>query len=484
MPHTGKTGYPTFNFLTEDQCRQIHLASLEILDRTGIKIYEDDIIKLLDDAGATVENGNIVHFPASMIEKALRLAPPRCVMNDRNGERCLWLEGRNVYFGTGSDCPNILDPYTNERRPFLKKDVADGIRLCHALEQIDFVLSIGLISDVPMPVSDIHQFEAMLLNTTKPVVFTAHNAETTRYILEMAEIAAGSKTALQDGNHIGVFVETIPPLTFGTETMQKVRLMAENNLPVIFSSGALMGASGPQTHAGILALSNAENLAGNLIVQLTRPGAPFIYALGIHPMDMQTTIIPYGAPELSLNTGAAADMAHFYRLPVWGYAGCSDAKTLDQQAAIEATTSIMASVLTGNNLIHDVGYLESGMTSSFEMILLSDTVIGMSRAMLKRIEINEETLALDLIHKVGHGGSYITEDHTFRHFREIWYSKMIDRQKFEPWEGSGAKTMGDRLRDKVQKILENTPAPEMPAGTRSRILDVRKRAEDNLVTKA
>jgi trimethylamine--corrinoid protein Co-methyltransferase len=481
MPHPGKYGYPQFNFLTDEQCRRIHLASLEILDRTGIKIYDEPIVHMLADAGATVEKGNIVHFPASLVEKALRLAPPRCIMNDRNGHRSLWLEDRNVYFGTGSDCPNIRDPYTGERRPFLKKDVEDGIRLCHALEQIDFVLSIGLISDVPMPVSDIHQFEAMLLNTTKPVIFTAHNAETTRYMLEMAEIAAGGRTALQQGNHIGVFVETIPPLTFGSETMQKVQLMAENNLPVIFSSGALMGASGPQTHAGILALSNAENLAGNLIVQLIHPGAPFIYALGIHPMDMQTTIIPYGAPELSLNTGAAADMAHFYRLPVWGYAGCSDAKTLDQQAAIEATTSIMASVLTGNNLIHDVGYLESGMTSSFEMILLSDTVIGMSRAMLKRIEINEETLALDLIHKVGHGGSYITEDHTFEHFREIWYSKLIDRQKFELWEQAGQKTMGDRLTNKVHHILETTPAPEMPAGTPQRILDVRKRAEDDLV---
>jgi trimethylamine--corrinoid protein Co-methyltransferase len=481
MPHPGKTGFKNFYILSEAQCQEIHLASLDILERTGIQILDDEAVRILKDAGAYVSKDNVAHFPAHLVAWALKVAPPRVVLYDRLGRQSMFLEGRNVYFGTGSDCPNILDSFSGERRPFLKEDVENGIRLCDALEHIDFVLSIGLISDVPVPVSDIHQFEAMFLNTTKPVVFTAHGVEGCRYIVEMAEVPNGRRMPLHLRNNIAIFVETNPPLRFSKETLQKVLYMAERKLPIVFSSGALMGASGPQTLAGILALSNAENLAGNVIVQLKNHGSPFIYALGIHPLDMQTTILPYGAPELSLSTAAAADLAHFYGLPVWGYAGCSDAKTVDQQAAIEATTSITMSILTGNNLIHDVGYIESGKTSSYEMIVLSDTVISMVRAMLKPIQINHETLALDLIHKVGQGGSFLSEKHTLNHFREVWYSKLVDRKYYDGWLDDGCPTMGDRLNQRVRKILDSHQSHQLSEQVVKKIREIVRRAEDDLV---
>jgi trimethylamine--corrinoid protein Co-methyltransferase len=455
-----KAGHHHFRILSDEQCQQIHLASLEILSRTGVRVIDGDAVALLREAGADVTGGNLVRYPPHLVEWALSVAPPRVVLCHRGGERVMWLEDRNVYFGTGSDCPNVLDSFTGQRRKALKEDVAQGIRLCDALANIDFVLSIGLISDVPVAVSDVHQFEAMLLNTVKPIVFTAHGLEGCQDIIEMAEVAAGGADELRRNPNVAVFVEANPPLQFNRDTLQKILFMAEKMLPVVFSSGPMMGASGPQTHAGIITLSNAENLAGNVIVQLKRQGTPFIYAHGIHPLDMRTTVLPYGAPELSLNTGAAADLAHFYNLPVWGYAGCSDAKVLDEQAAMEATASVIMSILTGNNLVHDVGYLESGLTSSFEMILLSDTAIEMARHMLKPIQIDEESLALDLIHEVGPGGSFIEKKHTLKHFREVWYSDMVDRWNYEKWTEAGSLTMGDRLNQKVKQILqEHTPEP-------------------------
>ncbi len=470
-----------FRVLSERQCEQIHLASLEILARTGVRIFDPDTVRLLQEAGADVSDGNLVRIPAHLVQWALRAAPPAVTLHDRHGQPALRLQDRQVYFGTGSDCPFILDSFTGERRRFLKKDVEQGIKLCDALTNIDFVLSIGLVSDAHTSVSDIHQFEAMIANTIKPVVFTTHDEENCRTIIEMAKAVAGGSAQLERAANIAYFAEVDCPLKYAAETCKKIRLMAQNHLPVVMSAGPMMGATGPQTIAGILAQGNAESLVGNVIMQLQRQGAPFVYALGIHPLDMRTTVLPYGAPELSLTTAAATDLARFHGLPVWGYAGCSDAKVLDQQAAMEASMSVVMSLLTGNNLVHDVGYLESGLVSSFEMILLSDTAIEMGRAMLKPIVVDNETLALDLIHQVGQTGNYLEQDHTVRHFREVWYSTLIDRHNVEHWTAAGRLTLGERLNAKVKDILakyEPEPLPDdVRAELRSMVANADRRAE-------
>jgi trimethylamine--corrinoid protein Co-methyltransferase len=288
----------------------------------------------------------------------------------------------------------------------------------------------------------------------------------------MGEIVAGGAEALCKKPQIALFTEVISPLQYGEETTQKLLYMADKRLPVVLSSGPMMGASGPQTHAGVLALANAEVLAGIVIAQLKRQGAPIIYALGIHPFDMRTTVLPYGAPELFLNTAAAADLARFYDLPVWGYAGCSDAKTLDQQASMEATGSILMSLLSGSHLVHDVGYLESGLTSSFEMLVFSDCAIEMGRHLLKPIEINPETLALDMIERVGQGGHYLNEAHTRKHFREVWYNDLVDRKRNEAWVIAGEHDMGYCINQQVKKILE-THTPEPLSNSVRELLDQR-----------
>jgi len=442
-----------------------------------MRIFDEGAVELLRESGAYISDGNLVGFPPHLVEWALRSAPSGITLCDRTGRPALRLQERQVHFGTGSDCPYILDSHTGERRRFLKEDVALGMRLCDYLSNIDFVLSMGLISDVPTAVSDIHQFEAMIKNTVKPVVFTAHNSENCRVIVDMAEIVAGGEEELRENPHIALFTEVISPLKYGRETTQKLLFMAQKHLPVVLSSGPMMGASGPQTHAGVLALANAEVLGGIVIAQLKREGAPIIYALGIHPLDMRTTVLAYGAPELSLNTAAATDLARYYNLPVWGYAGCSDAKVLDQQAAIEATISVLMSLLSGNNLVHDVGYLDSGLTGSYEMVLLTDTVIEMGRSLLKEIEIDDETLALDLINKLGPEGNYLGEEHTYEHFREVWYSDMVDRRNYSDWAKLGSLTMGDRLNRKVREILEEHVPEPLSDGVKEELSEMVERAE-------
>ena len=481
MGHPYSTFVKDFRVLNKEECKQIHLASLEILSSTGIQVHDDSTTKLLEANGVEIIDRILARFPPELVDWAIRSAPSSITLWNREGDPVMRMQERNVYFGTGSDCPFILDSFTGERRNFLMEDVAQGMRICDYLPNIDFVLSMGLISDVDVKVSDLHQFDAMIRNTIKPIVFTAHHVMNCQSIVEMAEIVAGGAEALQQKPQIVLFTETISPLQFGEETAQKLTYMAEKRLPVVLNSGPMMGASGPQTHAGVLALANAEVLAGIVIAQLKNQGTPIIYALGVHPLDMRTSVLPYGAPELSLNTAATADMARFYELPVWGYAGCSDAKTVDQQAAMEATSSIIMSLLSGNHLVHDVGYLESGLVSSFEMLVLSDIAIEMGRHLLKPIEITPETLALDLIKQVGPKGNFLNEPHTLEHFREVWYHKLIDRQRRDAWVETGELSLGDRVNQRVKEILDTHTPELLPEEMQRRLADRLSQAEEEAI---
>jgi trimethylamine--corrinoid protein Co-methyltransferase len=471
---------PHFSVLSQDQKEDLHLASLEILWRTGCRVLCDEALALLKRAGADVSDGNLVRMPAHLVEWAVRCAPPRVIMARRDGVRSMFLEDGKTHYGTGSDCPFIVDSDTGERRKFLIEDVAKASQLCDALPNIDFMMSMGLASDVPPETSDRYQFEAMLLNTLKPIIFTAHDLDGIRDIVDMAAMAAGDLDELRRNPFIMLYAEPITPLKHAKEAVEKLLFMAENGLPVIYAPGMLSGATAPVTIAGCLALANAESLFGLVMVQLKREGSPFVYGGGALPIDMRTSVAAYGAPELQLAGAALADMAHFYRLPRFSSAGASDSKVLDQQAMIEGTLSTIMQALCGANLVHDVGYLESGLTGSFDMAVAINEVIGMVKRIMSGLEINDDTLALDVIDRVGPGGQFIDDEHTLRHFRGAWFPRLLDRRNYESWADDGKKTMGERLNKRVKEIFaEHVPDP-VPAGTAERIRGVISAAESRL----
>jgi len=455
---------PQFSVLSPDQIEEIHLATLEVLERTGVEVFDREALELLRKAGALISDGNRVRIPPHLVEEAIRTAPKRVTLANRNGERTLFLEDHKIYFGTGSDCPNILDSFTGERRRFTKEDVAKAALICDYLPNIDFVMSLGLVSDVPTSVSDRHQFEAMLLNTEKPIVFTAHDSAGMTDILKMCEIVAGGKQELRTNPFVALYAEPTTPLRHTQNAVQKLLLAAERSIPVVYTPCPMAGATAPVTLAGALVVACADTLSGLVIAQLKQAGAPFIFGGVISTMDMRTTILPYGAPELHLMSAALTDIAHYYRLPMFSTAGCSDAKVLDQQAGIEAAISCLMAALSGANLIHDVGYLESAQTGSYDMIVMSDEIIGLVKQIIKGIEVTPETLAIDLIDKVGPGGHFLAEEHTVKHLHsEHWYPQYLDRWNFQRWADLGKLTLGDKINQKVKQILkEYRPEPLPP----------------------
>jgi trimethylamine--corrinoid protein Co-methyltransferase len=467
---------PRFQVLSDDQIEELHLATLEVMRRTGVQVDEPAAIEVFAGAGCWVD-GKRVRFPAHLVEWAIAVTPARVMLCDRLGRPAVALQGERAYFGTGSDTPNIVDAYTGERRPALKQDVANTSRLVDALPHMSFMMCSGIASDVHEAVSDIHHFEAMVSNTLKPIAFTAWSLENLKDIVEMAEIVAGGAEALQRSPFCALYTEPISPLTLGVEATQKLMYMAEKGLPTIFTPGLITGANGPVTIAGGLVQGNAEMLAGFVLAQLLREGTPLVYGGGILPIDMRTTLMSYAAPELMQGVCAWKDMARHYRLPMFHFAGCSDAKTFDQQASLEGVLSILLAALNGGNLVHDVGYIDNGLTVSYQQLVVMDEVVGMVARIMGGLEVSEETLAVDVIDRVGPGGHFLADDHTYRHFRESWVPTLLDRASYATWAEQGELTLGDRAAARARQLLEeHTPDP-LPAGVAERLAAVVARAE-------
>ncbi|MFQ6100253.1 MAG: trimethylamine methyltransferase family protein [Anaerolineae bacterium] len=454
---------PQFSVLSESQIRDLHLAALEVLRRTGVRFHHEGAVDILKQAGAFVSDGNLVKFPARMVEDAISSVPGRVIMCDRDGEPAMFLEGSKASFGTGSDCLNLLDPETGEHREFTQADIIDGYRLCDALPNIDFLMSIGLPADVDPKLTYDVQMALMLEHTIKPIVFVTNDRASCQRAIDMAAAVAGGYEALREQQHILLYSEPSSPLQQSETAVDKLLLMAEYELPIVHSPGPQMGGTAPITMASGLAMSVAEILSSIVVHQLKRPGAPFVFGAGLHHMDMKAAQICYASPEFQLTKAAVAELGRWYGMPTWGYAGCSDAKVMDEQAALEAMLSVVMAKLSGGNLIHDVGYMESGLTCSFEMIVLTDELIAMTDNMMKGIEVSDDTLMLDEIDQVGPGGHFLDTDQTLSRFRDFWYPGLLDRKRRVQWLKAGAETLGQRLNARVKEIIkEHRPKPLEP----------------------
>jgi trimethylamine--corrinoid protein Co-methyltransferase len=460
---------PQMSMMKPEDCLQIHQASLQILRRTGVQVFGKEGLQLLKEAGAQVEE-YLVRIPPSLVEWALASVPPSFNLYKRGTDQvALTLDGKGVYFGPGSDTLHYLDPRSAVRRPFQLADVAECIRVCDYLPEIGFVMSVGVPADVPSQHTYRHQFAAMLRNTFKPIMAVCNDRADIEALGAMAAAVQGGMPRLSQYPNFAVYSEPSTPLQHSVEATDKLLYCAEHRIPVTHSPAPMMGGTAPVTLAGAVALGNAEMLSGLVMHQLKNPGAPFLYGHGVHNLDMKTMISVYGSPEYQLARVMAAEMGRFYGLPVWGYAAHSDSKVVDGQAAVDAEFSVLVALMAGTNLNHDVGYLESGLTNSPEMMVLTDEIISMNRAFVEGVQIDADTLALDVIHQTGPGGQFMNTDHTLEHWRQLWKPHLFDRQRLERWEARGAKDINDRLREQTISIMDSHVVESLPDGVEAEI---------------
>lgn len=470
---------PYLRVLTESQLADIHFASLRVLEKTGMVFNSSQAVDLLLSAGCRRVESNRISIPSYLIDKSLKSAPKQIRISDRNGNSAMLLVNRNVYYGTGSDLPNIIDPYSGKKRASLAKDVGNFARVCDYLPNIDFVMSMALASDRPGEVADLYHFSQMVSNTTLPILFTASNRESLKYIYQMCLAIRGGEQAFAKEPFIIHYAEPSSPLQHSKDAIEKLLFCAEHEIPVTYPSGTSLGATAPVTIAGAMVMANAEFLGGLVLGQLTREGAPIIYGGGNSAMDMRTTAYLYAAPENWLNGMIVRELSSYYGLPCFGEGGCGDAKTFDQQASSEATSTLLVTSLVGTNLIHDVGYIESGKTGSYEMLLLSDDVIGQIKRFLRGVEVSDETLAVEVLDRVGPGGNFLTDQHTLNHFKDSIYNpNYFDRQTFSQWVKQGKKALGQILNEKAKWILENHKPEPLPEEVTQKINTIIQKAEE------
>ena len=464
-----KTGAKGGNFtiLSESELDRLFEASLSLLEDPGIQTESPLFLDIFEKNGARVNRQKgMISVDRSMVEAALKSAPSSFVLYGRNDpDMDLLLEDGRVYYGMGGTSePLFWDWEQWKPRQPTKRDMINNTRVGHALLNIDFVQTLCMSGDMPTGEVFFHDFDAIFRNTTKPTVLNILERPFTHHLLEMAAAASGGESALREKPSVMGIVTPISPLKIAKMNEGIVDTVLAG-VPVLYSPGPLMGATGPATVAGTVVLTNAEVLFGVVLTQLIQPGAKVVLKPDTDVFDMKTTQVTYGSPEQDLGKIAMIQMARRYQLPIYGLGGGVECKVPDAEAAAEAMMSMLLNGLAGMNLNQSLGTLSWGLYGSPEMAVICDEMVNMIQRVLEGIRFNEETLAVDVIRAVGPGGSFLDQDHTFRHFRkELFFPKLFRRLTIEEWMNDGSKMSHEVAHQRVEEILAGTGEIELLPG--------------------
>jgi trimethylamine--corrinoid protein Co-methyltransferase len=345
-----------------------------------------------------------------------------------------------------------------------KEDMIRSTRLGHALPNIDFVQALCMSGDCPTEVIFFHDFDAIFRNTTKPTVLNILERPFTQRLLAMAAAASGGEDVLREKPGVLGIVTPVTPLEIAVMNEGIVDAV-EAGVPILYSPGPLMGATGPATVAGAVVLSNAEALFGVVLTQLIRPGARVVLKPDTNVFDMRTTQCTYGSPEQNLGKMAMVQLARSYEIPIYGLGGGVEAKVPDAEAAAEAAMNMLLNAQAGMTMSQSLGTLAWGMYGSQEMVVICDQLVDMVRRVMQGIAVDEDTLAVDIIREAGHGGNFLSHDHTVRHFRqEMFFPGLFTRRTINQWVAAGSRRIDQVAHERVLEILEEAGPVELPPG--------------------
>ncbi|OFV71047.1 trimethylamine methyltransferase family protein [Acetobacterium wieringae] len=464
------------SFLTREEMEKIHSCTLELLQEVGVEVQHKGAIELLKKAGCVV-NKKRVSMPPGLVEWAIKQAPSRILLYDRGGEFAMDVSGKNSYYGVGSACPNIVDSFTGEIRLCNEEDNRNCVKVADAMPYIDYMMSMAQVYGHQKSSYE-HEYAAMIRYSSKPQVVITADLESTKNVVEMASVVRGGMDELVKKPMFILYCEPTSPLVCTKESVEKVMYMAESNLPVLYAPIPMNGATGPMTCAGSLIQANAECLAGLVIAQVTRPGAPFLYGAIITNMDMKSLQPTYASPETMMESLAMSEMGcDFYQLPTWGTAGCTSSKLPDEQAVLEGTQYITLAGLSGANVIHDVGYTAFGLAFSLDLVVMMNDVIGRVRRLFDGINMTPEYLCMQDLKEVGPKGHYLGQTSTRKFNSEMWESEIEDRNEYDRWRDLGSKTMGQRANEMVRNIIENGELNMLPKELDDKVVAILEAAD-------
>ncbi len=455
------------NILSDDEVCDIHTATLEVLERTGVIIREEEALRLLEQAGVVVDyEKSLAKIPGHLVEEAVSETPKEFIWHARNPKNDIRIGGEPTKFGPASGGVNIIDLETGECRTPTKKDTEEQVRLIDALDNISINFPPASFSDVSAEVSDIQTIALTVKNTSKCIIGESYGKEIAHDSIRIAAALAGGEEELRNKPTIAAYIDPISPLAYDKGMIEALTEYASYGQVIFMTVMALAGATGPATLAGLLVQQNAEVLCGLLIAHLVNPRAPVVYGNVSCPMDMRTGDSSTGSPEVGLLGAAFVQLAKYYGMPCSAGAQCN-ARVPDAQASYEKMTSLMMAVMAGADFVDlFAGTIESFRTASYEQLVIDDELAGMALRCAEGIEVSAETMARDVIDRVGPGGNYLADKHTSEWFRkEHHYSKLGDGRSRVDWEDSGSKNVRERARDRAREILASHEPEAVDATT-------------------
>ena len=468
-----RTGVSVFNglglnFLTRDDLDTIHHGACHILKHTGVLVEHEEAADRFQSAGAFVTRTGknwIVKIPEWLVTESLSNTPKSVTYYARDPEKDFLLENNRVGFGTFGEQVNIIDPVTRAYRTSTKQDCCRVYRLIDALDELAFCQRTICPGDQLPATQAVHNFHALITHNSKHITIGMVNRPSVEVIVKMAAAATGGMDKLRERPICTCSCCVTSPLVLTEQCCETLIAAVESGINVDIMTMALAGGSGPVTLAGTVVQTVAEQLGGLILAQITRKGVNVTLGSCSTIMDLKTGLASTGAPEWGLVGAAIAQMGNYYHIPCRVGSGVGDSKLPDAQAAYQFTLNALPLSLAGANMIFGAGGIDSGLTFDYAKLIMDHECIRHIRKMLEGVRVDSETMALDLIHEIGPGGTFLDHRHTFERTRTQSVAQLFDRNTRETWmDTTAGKDLTERAYAKAMEILESHQPPTLPDG--------------------
>jgi trimethylamine--corrinoid protein Co-methyltransferase len=468
--------------LNDEEIRMIDEASRKVLTETGMLVLNDKVLKQLADRGADVDfDKQIVRVSEKTIDSALSSAPETIKIYYRDLEKFIELGGgEHTYVASGHNAVYFYDGETGEKRPITKEEVGNFALLSDYLDEIDVVGIQAMPQDVNSHSTILHALDAVLNNTVKPVYFSPENGKEVRGLLDILKAVGGDTAVSQKPMGICQLSPT-SPLTWTTGTADGLVTLAEEKFPFMVLSQPIAGVTAPKTIAGLITITNIEDLSGVVFTQMINPGAPVIYGSAWTTFEMTRGTALIGIPERYACNIAHTQLADFYGLPSHSTAFDTDANLHDEQNAIEKLFNAVATMMARTDIVIDCGMFSTGFNVSYEQLLVDNDMAKFVRRFLDGVEVSSETIAHDVIKTVGHNNNYLMEDHTLKHIgpTERTDYRIFNRVVPAIWEQNGKPSITDNARRVAYDILKEHKVQQLDKGVRKKIAGIIKGFESS-----
>ncbi|HBM79839.1 MAG: trimethylamine methyltransferase family protein [Clostridiales bacterium] len=448
--------------LTQSEIEAIHKSTLKILENVGLRVPNVECLILCEKAGAKVDrNSQVVRIPASVMERML--SDIRAAGYDEDEENI-----PQKIIGNISTQIFITDYKTQERRYGLLDDVMKGIALVQHLDNIPSCSAVTVPSDVPYNMTDVVSHQMIYSYSKKPGGTYILSPTSAKYIIQMANVV---------GQDVGYLLETVSPLQFRKESLEMALVFAKQDKPLYIAPMVVGGTTGPVTIAGTVTLMNTEILGSIFLIYALTNKLVGFYGHGTHSTDMGTMLCSFGSPNQALLGMASAQLGKFYGMKSGSNSALTDALLPDFQGGFEKAMNAIFSCLAGTVGIGCQGIVGADQGVSLEQLVIDNEWLSAYNYVIKGFEVNEDTIAEDLIERVGIGGNFVAEEHTAMNFRtSYWFSKLFNRDSWESWKYKNSPTLLDKAHEFVEAVTSGYKSPEP-------VIDKRKLDEINYIAK-